>query len=57
MKKIKFDKKHLINAIISIIVAVGGYSIYKLLNPSNTDIFVIVIFFLVLIYLELIDKS
>jgi hypothetical protein len=57
MEKNKFDKKHLINAAISFVIAVGGFYVYKLLNSSTMDLFVPVIFFLVLIYLELMDNK
>jgi len=56
-KKQKFDSKHLVNALIGFILAIGGYFLWKIFNPPITALFALMIFFLILIYLELMDKK
>jgi len=57
VEKQRLNTKQLVNALISFIVAIGGYFLWKIFNPPITALFALVLFFLVLIYLELMDKG
>lgn len=55
--KKKLLKKNIVNVILSLLVTAIGYYAFKYTNAPAENLFYPIIFFLVLIYLEILDKK
>ena len=57
MTKNKEIKKNAINVALSLAVTLVAYFSFNYFNPSFQNLFLLAVFFLVLIYLEVLDKK